>query len=437
MKKRTSVLEFWAMLCIFSVFLDKAIRGAFVFDFYYYYPIFLIFLIVMLIKKGHIVMPPRWFNWGIFTIFITGFGVLMYRDMLGFEYVKQVFGILFTSFVSYNVLYVFRFDIVRIFNYYLRFAYWVALFGVFDNILHIAGIHITTNLSSGGLLHREFSIMGEPFYLAVALAPAVVYNMIYFQEAWAKNRNRFLVIMICFLITYSSIAVTGLVAGFILALHINNFFSLKKNRLALVPIIVIPAFLLINQLIENVSLLNVRFNDTYELFFSSEMQPDKAGESNASTFALYSNFIVSRDSFFKNPLFGSGLGAHPLIYRETFLEYFPSVYLKRYGAQNQQDANSKFLRLLSETGLTGLLLFLFAYFKFFASKRKMVTPGLKRLGAINYSIAVYILLCLIRNGNYVNIGFFLFFFIYYVTWKQIQTRYQQQLSAARQPIYAE
>jgi len=429
---KISFEEFMGILCIFSVFLDQAIRGVLPFDFYYYYPAFIIFLFTIIHKRGTIALPPRWFVVGCVIIFATSLFKLLQTGLLGFEYWKQVFGITFSAVVYYNVLYVFRFDIKRIFGYYLTFAHWVALFGVIDNILHIGGIHITKPHGSG-LQYREYSIMGEPFYLALALTPAVAYYIAYFNKTWKENKFRFVVLMLCYLVTYSSTAVAGLAMSVVFSLYVNDYFSFRKNRLILAPVLILPFLLLFNFLVNNIDLINARFNDTTELFLSSELQTTEAGSANSSTFALYSNYIIARDSFLEDPLFGSGLGSHPLIYRQTFLEYFPISFLNRYGPQNQQDANSKFLRLMSETGLIGLLLFLFAFIVYFAPKRLLVTEQLKELGIINYAIFIYITLCLIRNGNYINVGFFLFFFTYYVA--TVTVRFKTRRQATLQPMY--
>lgn len=437
MKNRKTFTEWLAIACIFSVFLDKALRGgALPFDFYYYYPIFLLFLISLLLQTGKIVSPPRWFNIGSLVIFLASLFITIYKNLLGFEYIKQVFGIVFTALTYYNALYVLKFDIRKIFNYYLLFAFWVALHGVADNVLHYAGVHLTTVNFAGPGLYREYGIMGEPFFLAIALTPAIVYYLCYFNTTWRHAKFKLLIISICYLITYSSIAVMGFVLGILFSLYINDFFNTKKSRLLLLPIFVIPVISFTTFLIDNINLINVRFYDTTSLFLSNEIKAKEAGKSNSSTFALYSNYAIARDSFLESPLFGSGLGSHPLIYKETFLKYFPANYLVMYGTQNQQDANSKFLRLMSETGLVGLILFLYAFINFLAPKRKMINSYLKQLGAINYSIFVYIILCLIRNGNYINIGFFLFFFIYYITWYKISNA-KIKIPVKRKPMLQE
>jgi hypothetical protein len=429
--RKTSFVELLGICCIFSVFLDKAIRNVFAFDVYFNYPIFLLFLFAMILQTGKLALPGRWFMIGFGIIFTSSIFILLITDRLGFEFWKQVFGILFTALVFYNVLYVFNFNIKKIFEYYLRFAFWVALFGVVNNALHIAGIHLTYSVRAG-VLYREASIMGEPFYLALALTPAIGYYSAFVGRTWKERKFQFIVIFTCYLLTYSSIAVTGLVCSVLMSLYLNDYLNVRKNRLILAPVLLLPMVIFINFLINNVNLINARFTDTTELFLSSELKTTEAGKSNASTFALYSNYIIARDSFMQDPLFGSGLGSHPIIYKETFLKYFPSVFLERYGAQNQQDANSKFLRLMSETGLIGIALFMFVFLRWIAPKDRLVTAELHEMGAINYSIFIYILLCLIRNGNYINVGFFLFFFMYYFTWRIVKAGPKQK--AVVEPI---
>jgi hypothetical protein len=429
-KDKLDITQQLGLLCIFSVFLDKAIRGGGLpFDFYYYYPIFLCFLISLVVKGIAIALPPRWFNLGFITILISSVLVTAYNGLLGFELIKQAFGIVFTAITYYNVIRVFKYDAGRIFNYYLVFAFWVALHGVVDNLLHIGGIHLTKALPNGPLQYREYGIMGEPFYLAMAITPAIVYYTCFFKRTWQTAKFKYLVLLICYLVTYSSTAVMGIGLAAFFSLYLNDFLNFRMNRAVLAPLLLAPVGFLVYYLIENVDLINRRYNDTTSLFLSKEIDVKEAGKSNSSTFALYSNYIIARDSFLDNPLTGSGLGSHPLIYEKTFLKYFPSNYLKGYGAQNQQDANSRFLRLMSETGLIGLVLFLAAVWIYLAPKSAIRDDRTRNLGAINYAIFVYIILGLIRNGNYINVGFFFFFFLYYVTYKLLLFKRNQASSS--------
>ena len=99
-KAKMGFLEFMAICCVFSVFLDKAIRGVFAFDFYYNYVVLIIFLLTVLIKKGMLALPPKWFLIGTLSIFVSSIFILLVTNRMGFEFWKQVFGIVFTS-ISY------------------------------------------------------------------------------------------------------------------------------------------------------------------------------------------------------------------------------------------------------------------------------------------------------------------------------------------------
>ncbi len=421
-KKKVTFLSILSILVVFSIFYDKALRGVLPFDFYYYYPVFILFLITVLFKFGRIWMTPRWFNIGCLIIIGTSMIGGVIRDTLGFEFIKQVFGIYFTAIVYYNLIRINNFDVKAIFKLYLQLAVYVAYFGVFDNMLHIAGIHLTPVNQTGPFMYREYAFMGEPFYLTLALTPAVFYYIMRFSESIKYRKIQFIFLIACYLLTYSSTAVAGLILAGVFYLHNNGYLGQRAGKFLLLPIIALPMFLAVSSLVKNVDLINARFNDSFNLFFSSEIQTQEAREANSSTFALYSNYVVARDSFLENPLTGSGLGSHPLIYEETFKKYFPVEYLKAFGAQNQQDANSKFLRLISETGLVGLVTFLIAFFMFKVPRRYFDISTYKDVTIINHAIFTYIFLCLLRNGNYINIGFFLFFFLYYYSWKICKLR---------------
>src|SRR3954451_11046710 len=112
-------LEVLGIMCIFSIFLDRAVRGVLPFDLYLSYPIFIVFMLAVIRHTGGLVFPPRWFNWALGALFLISFLNTLITGLLGYEFVKQVFGIVFTSIVYYNVVYIFKFDIKRIFNYYL------------------------------------------------------------------------------------------------------------------------------------------------------------------------------------------------------------------------------------------------------------------------------------------------------------------------------
>lgn len=74
-----------------------------------------------------------------------------------------------------------------------------------------------------------------------------------------------------------------------------------------------------------------------------------------SALVINYNYIVAKENFISQPLFGGGLGSHSL----AAVVFLPSyVYLFNIPILNTEDAASLLLRLISETGLLGLCLFM-------------------------------------------------------------------------------
>jgi hypothetical protein len=90
---------------------------------------------------------------------------------------------------------------------------------------------------------------------------------------------------------------------------------------------------------------------------------------------------------------------------------------KRYGKSNYNDANSMFLRLLSETGIWGMAIFFF-FLLYFLIKR-VSSNGINDfyLLAINHGVFILFLIRLLRCGNYISDGFFFFLLMFYFTFK--------------------
>ena len=138
---------------------------------------------------------------------------------------------------------------------------------------------------------------------------------------------------------------------------------------------------------------------------------------NLSTFALFSNSLVAYNSFRDNPIFGSGLGSHKLSYHKYIGDIVDVNKISTF--LNVDDANSLFLRLLSETGLFGIIIFFYFIFKFHLSKKRDES---NYLWIINNAILVMFLIRLIRIGHYFIYGFFFFFWLYYFAWKFNKTQ---------------
>jgi hypothetical protein len=121
-----------------------------------------------------------------------------------------------------------------------------------------------------------------------------------------------------------------------------------------------------------------------------------SGSMGGSTFSLYSNIVVLKNSLFrsfKSFIFGNGWNSHRFLYDE-FSSQFSS--LGNLG-QNRVDAGSMYIRGLSEFGILG----------FIFSTSVICKHKLKKSNSIyyiiNFSAFITLLSYMLRSGNYANI----------------------------------
>ena len=127
-----------------------------------------------------------------------------------------------------------------------------------------------------------------------------------------------------------------------------------------------------------------------------------------SAFVLYNNYHIATENFKNNPLFGSGMGSHEFAFEKYNLNYIiGGIY-----EFNTTDANSMFLRLLSETGLMGIFFALAFIARFYVSKSLFEEED-DEYWLIANALLVIIIIQLLRQGNYTYGGFFFFGWMYY------------------------
>lgn len=420
MKRLMNVL----MCC--SIFMDDFYFFREPFDFYYFYIIYFVFIVYYIISTGSFQLLPGWFFKFILVLFGLSLVAGLLYNTLTFSFTKQVIGITFSSIAFYCLLKINKFDLEKIFRTYLNLAFLVALWGIIVEVVLLAGYPISDKIKTTTIgLFRAYSVMSEPYFLAVVLIPALYYYGYRFI-AIPKSRFKFEslvklpVVFICFVLTFSSAGYIALALMAIMFLYNKNYFSISKGgiRFILLPLFLLLALTLLGNLKEYLFEFQARIDDTVGLFTKGAGASTSAvSESNSSTFALYSNFVIAQNSFTRNPLIGSGLGSHATNYDKMFALYFPKDFLIRFGSFNKFDANSLFLRLMSETGLLGLISFFYFMFKFFLKKKGLKKKEFFNLNIINQGIFILFVVRLVRTGNYIGNGFFMFFFIFYYSKK--------------------
>jgi O-antigen ligase len=384
-----------------------------------------------MVKKGSIPFLPRWFAITLALLFAVSIATGYFNGKLGFSMLKQMIGITFSSVAYYNLFKFTNFDIRRVFNIYLRIAFFIALIGIIEELMLLRGMHqYFENVKRVSLgFYRVYSIMGEPYFLAVALIPALYYYIHdLFQHSMftnARNKLNLFVIGLCYFFTFSSAGIFGFGIIMLLLAYNYGFLTPKNGRfiiLFILAIIIIPKFQ--NNDKTGMQEFQVRANDSYKAFTSGEpLSKDEVADLNSSTFALYSNYIIALESFNANPISGSGLGTHEKTYDDYFESKFGKKFKIMYGNFNAKDANSLYIRLMSETGLFGLVLIFLLLFRFFLLSKYFKIKELRYYVIANQSVFIVIIIRLIRTGNYIGQGFFLFIFLYYLTYKFVKNEY--------------
>jgi hypothetical protein len=452
--------KYLIILTVFTVFMDDFRFGdekdrAFVaFDFYYYYVIWLLFILHYMVKRKEFPFWPRWFLLGILVLFTNSLLGGFASDSLKFGMIKQMLGIAYSSIAYFSIIKFENFDLHKVFRYYLSGAFWVSIWGLGEQAMHVLGFKYrfagsviedftrmlgfanfweNYKITSTGF-NRVYSIMGEPYFLAVALLPAVYYlTNCMIGPKLVRNRKewfRFGVIALCSLFTFSAAGYAGIGLSVVLVAANHGFFDLRRFGVFFIPIFLLFILPQISNLRKLFFELQVRVDDTIKAFvYKGVMSKKEIAKLNSSTFALYSNFLIAGKAFEAHPYTGAGLGSHELSYQRYFDRFLDKNLQKMYGNFNSKDANSLFIRMLSEGGLVGLSLLLVAIFAFFVYKRGIQDPNLCHLTLINQGVFLMLIVRLLRTGNYIGQGFYFFFFLYALAAIQIRQYYKNQDSA--------
>ncbi len=342
-------------------------------------------------------------------------------------FVNLVINILFYRYVMEY----YDYDINKMFRMYLQGSYIVCILGLIQFVAFI--IHFEPGYNwrvflplnkwdfhVGGLFGiRINSTFTEPSYFGSSIAPAffIAAYELFFKKEVFLTRTKCVVIIAAYLLTFSSLAYIGIFIT--LLLLAINFGALRYFFFA-VPIAVI----MFSVAYSNVKDFRVRIDGMKALFIEGIIENELSGKMTSgarmlkvsrvltkihgSSFVLYNNTFVAKENFKQNPLFGSGLGSHEIAFQKYNLNYMlGGIY-----EFNAPDANSMFLRILSELGIMGLLFVTLFIFKFYVSKNLGEDED-ETYWLISNALLVIILTQLLRQGNYTFNGFIFFGFMYY------------------------
>ncbi|HYF69909.1 MAG TPA: O-antigen ligase family protein, partial [Ohtaekwangia sp.] len=332
--------------------------------------------------------------------------------------IKQLINVLSLLLASYFFIVHEDYSFHKIFRKYILVAKYILVIGLIQSFMFVmehgnAFLKIFPFLKSTNISARFQSLSDEPSFIAITFAPIVFVAMhnLFYRRKHFLTRTWSCLFLLGYLLTLSSSAYVGIA----LMLVLLYFKKLTEKKLILGSVVLSSIFLFVLISYERIDLIKVRVDDTLYGLTHDFDDPRVYQSVNLSTYALLSNWYVTKKGFTDFPLTGRGLGTHAT----TYYTHLPDA-MKEYVILNDKDANSMALRLLSETGLVGLLLFTLFLIRYKIKFNLVDTCQEEFLWVINSAIFVVIIIVLLRNGNYTSSGKLLFILLYYFSWLYVK-----------------
>jgi hypothetical protein len=345
-------------------------------------------------------------------LFIVGITYVQIGQNESGQFLKIFVGFFLAVVFYHYVIELFEGNVQKLFLYYMKGAVIVSGIGIVQIISYQIGFAPGYNygwllnkwsVTQGGFGIRMNSIFSEPSYFAAVIAPAffvALYNLSSNKKLFI-DRKRSIIIGVAYLLTFSSLGIFGIYLAVLLLLLNLGFF---RYAILFAPIF----YYSFNYSYENIPEFRQRFDGTFDIFTTQDFRNH---EIHGSSFVLYNNYHVALENFKRNPVFGTGLGSHPTAFEKYSLTKLEGVVEIDF---NKQDANSMALRLMSETGLYGLVFMLVFIIKCWIFKPRAAET---EVWVMSNALILIILLYLFRQGHYFLNGFPFFLWLFYYTWK--------------------
>jgi len=307
-------------------------------------------------------------------------------------FAKQFAGILVSAFYFSCYYRLTGDDPTQPFRLYVRAAYYASMLGI---------VIVFLRLPFEGELPRLQSVLPEPAIFALVTLPAAYYCLDRYRQERTCGRE-LAAIGAALVLSRSSVGYLGLL--FLLTLFFARSWRRALGGLAVVAGVGASLYAASAD-------FRVRLDDTVRAAGAGTVE-----DANLSTFALVSNALVTTRVLSVHPWAGNGLGSH-LLSHSVYIGDVPGVAQfeemvlhDRYTMDqlNAADANSLLLRLLSETGVLGVVLVAGFIWRYRA-------PAGGEAGVIHAAVLVYFFAKLLRAGHYFSPEQFFFVFAYCLT----------------------
>lgn len=394
----------WLYIVIFSTFCYSIIELA-----------ILLITLFYLIRHSLVKVP---YVLAYLTLFYV-YSIVVTATILGYPLEKGLLQyVLLTLYILiyYSFLSQQKANIEGVFVVYLKVVKVIGLLGFIELcIYYVTNIDVfsftlwaNSNTEVMRRVIRVHSSLAEGGYYGTILSPFIAYIILYKDKINIYKRWQLILIFISLACSLSTIAFITIIITLFKRFYKQMSKGLLFKILGVFCLGIIVSFASTMRKSESekgFEGLILRFQQT-AIALSSLNNIYVIESLNNSSYALLANTYVATHA----PLrwTGTGLGTHKLNYHAVYQSNRPL-----YGL-NDDDGYSLFNRLLSETGIFGLLIYIVFLFKY-RDKQSMV----------NTCVLFYLIGTFIRGGNYFIYGMVFYNMLYYFSHKS--NRIKQQL----------
>jgi|GEM_PF-6680022 len=413
-------------ILISTIFMDAFVVSQRWFDMYVFYFIYAGYILYFMLRYRNIYFPKSIILFLSIIVLISIVTIYIFH-LSYILLIKNILGITASVVAFYSLFRENDFDLIELFRTYFNIAFIVASIGIMQLIFYVIGLKIGYDYSSFlvkwrvdeaqiGIL-RLNSITGEPSHFAIIFTPAiyvVINSFLSKTKTFSIPIYQKVIILVAYLLTFSSLAYIAVVLSIFLVLLKQRYFVPKTKKIVISLLFIIPLFIIIILSILHIPEFKRRSIETIEVITKDR----EIEEVNLSTLTLYSKYVVARETFKKSPIFGTGLGTYEQDFARHAQKIIPQeIVLRKFGL-NRKDAGSLLFRLITETGLFGVVIVMIFLFRNIVYSTCKGTTQLDRLMILNNSVIVFLILRFVRMGHYFVCGFFFFLLLFYYSHKQ-------------------
>jgi len=339
----------------------------------------------------------------LFNVALFWGSIILYYHNFDFEMLKKLIGIFIYSFTLYNYVYHYRYKLQEVISFYLFACIIISIIAIVQEIgwfikiswlYDFSYLNITNPLTPMGKLFRATSITSEPAHLAYMLFPGFflsVLSILGINKLVLIKKYQILIIVTAMIFSFSLVGYFSMIICLIYYIISSSFNKGKKILLVGLLTLLFVTIIKNENIFDRIKLMQT---ETFAITSNTKSQ-----------WALISNAYVAYSSLINNPL-GTGIQTHQLNYNK----YISGIYSLGEFNVNTEDANSLYLRLISEFGIFGICAII-SFYLFFKIKDSTKSP----YRVLNTLALFFLFIYSIRMGGYLNPLFWFFVNITIVT----------------------